>query len=391
MAAVAKLGSAKKWLGFFLLFFAVSRMNGWEAQSAPLVLGDLDCDGQLTLTDIVFELNKVFLGEPYCAPEISGEVNCDAIFSAADVVWLLNRVYLQTPFPCSLDCYDPIQLRDTCKILPLKVDENAAWSPDGHTIAYYHRNIGFLPGDTAGIHLIDSSGTNERILIPSAHAIHPAFSPDGQWLAFANTFDNSIYKMKLNRDSLTRLTFNGDHDQSPNWSPDGNWILYVRPIGGDAGIRLVDKNGQNDRLLILYGGEPNWSKEGTRILCGQFILEDSVYKPYVGIFSIVDSSFKKITLLGGTWQYWRWSSDNSKILMTVTEPNNPCITGGTFLYVMDSTGQSFQKLLTTLSLEGAWSPDGSKIVYTDSRPEFGTLFITDADGGNKKQLTFRPK
>jgi len=226
-------------VGALLLFSGV-------AQSAPLVLGDLDCDAELTLTDAVFELNWVFLGEPYCAPEISGEVNCDAVFTASDVVWLLNRAFLQIPFPCSLDCIDPF-LGDTCKISPRQIDEDAAWSPDGQSIVYIHHNLGFLPGDTAGIYLIDTSGTNQRRVVSAGRVAHPAFSPDGQWLAFANFANNSIYKIKLNGDSLTKLTFNGDKDQSPAWSPDGEWILYVRPIGGDAGIDL-DRLARSVRL-----------------------------------------------------------------------------------------------------------------------------------------------
>lgn len=355
-------------------------------------MGDLDCDGELTLNDAVLELNKAFLGAPFSAPGKAGEVNCDALFSSADVVLLLNRVYLQTPFPCSLDCYNPLQLRDTCKFTPRIIDEDAAWSPDGQTIAYNHHG-GILPGDTAGIHLIDTSGNSHRVLIPAAQVGHPAFSPDGQWLAFANFADNGIYKMKLNGDSLTRLTFNGDKDQSPAWSPDGEWILYVRPFGSEttAGIRLVDKNGQNDRLLLFASFFHNWSKDGSRFLCVSAVLEQAQYKQYLGIFSLSDSGFKKIKLLGENddWQSLRWNPDNSIILITVGEPNNPCINGGTFLYVTDTTAQSVQKLLSTLSWEGAWSPDGSKIVYTDSRPEFGILFIMNADGSNKKQLTFR--
>lgn len=36
----------------------------------------------------------------------------------------------------------------------------------------------------------------------------------------------------------------------------------------------------------------------------------------------------------------------------------------------------------------AWSPDGKQIVYTDVRQKYGVLFIMNADGYNKRQLTF---
>jgi len=81
--------------------WAVDALGG-ILKYAPLVLGDVNWDGNLTLTDVVLELNKVFLDEPFPAPEQMGDVNCDARFSAADIVWLLRRVFLQRPFPCSL-------------------------------------------------------------------------------------------------------------------------------------------------------------------------------------------------------------------------------------------------------------------------------------------------
>lgn len=89
------------------LYFASDRPGGMGSGTADIWvsrrvnLGDVDLDGQLTLTDIVYELNKTFFGEPFSAPTEAGDVNCDDVHTAADVVLLLNRVYLQRPFPCN--------------------------------------------------------------------------------------------------------------------------------------------------------------------------------------------------------------------------------------------------------------------------------------------------
>jgi photosystem II stability/assembly factor-like uncharacterized protein len=68
---------------------------------APLILGDLNADEEISLADIVFELNKVFWGVDFPSPEKAGDLNCDALFSPSDVVLLLNRYYLNIPFPCA--------------------------------------------------------------------------------------------------------------------------------------------------------------------------------------------------------------------------------------------------------------------------------------------------
>lgn len=68
----------------------------------PLVLGDLNGDEEITLSDVVLELNKVFLDAPVAPPEEAADVNCDDNLTPADVVLLLLRAFLGTPFPCSL-------------------------------------------------------------------------------------------------------------------------------------------------------------------------------------------------------------------------------------------------------------------------------------------------
>jgi len=69
---------------------------------APLILGDLNGDEEITVVDVVLELNKVFLELAFPAPAEAGDTNCDGSFTPADVVLLLNRTFLFTPFPCSL-------------------------------------------------------------------------------------------------------------------------------------------------------------------------------------------------------------------------------------------------------------------------------------------------
>jgi len=76
--------------------------NGLILVYGVIVLGDLNWDKQITATDVVLELNKVFLGEAFSSPEEAGDVNCDSSFSPADVVLLLLKVFLNQPFPCSV-------------------------------------------------------------------------------------------------------------------------------------------------------------------------------------------------------------------------------------------------------------------------------------------------
>lgn len=124
--------------------------------------------------------------------------------------WLVALLQLLCLSTLNLTCKsDPISPQPPCIIcLPgfRATDFQPAWSPDGKTIAYIHGDTTF---ESTGIYLIDTNGTNKRILFSSPSAYSPTWSPDGEWIAFS---DNAqIYKIKVNGDSLTQLTKFGNN------------------------------------------------------------------------------------------------------------------------------------------------------------------------------------
>jgi hypothetical protein len=63
--------------------------------------GDLNNDGFLTPSDVVLELNLVFLNQIPPAGSAEGDVNCDGQLTPADVVLLLNKVFLDSGTLCT--------------------------------------------------------------------------------------------------------------------------------------------------------------------------------------------------------------------------------------------------------------------------------------------------
>ncbi len=59
--------------------------------------GDLNRDGILSPTDVVLELNCIFLASGSCT---QADLNCDGSLSPADVILMLNAVFLGIPPPC---------------------------------------------------------------------------------------------------------------------------------------------------------------------------------------------------------------------------------------------------------------------------------------------------
>jgi WD40 repeat protein len=112
----------------------------------------------------------------------------------------------------------------------------------------------------------------------------PSFSPDGSRIVFSSVGDQGhvsdtigatgldLYVMAADGSGRRRL-LDGDEDVSPAWSPDGDQIAFVRGGGayGAGRIFVVDPDGEGSaRLLVEHGGtgsdsDPAWSPDGTRL------------------------------------------------------------------------------------------------------------------------------
>jgi hypothetical protein len=123
---------------------------------------------------------------------------------------------------------------------------NPAWSPDGQRLAF-ECNFGTSQDDVC---IVNRNGTGfERLSPTSKPNFDPAWSPDGTRIAF--TSDLSVAVMRLDDRTVTTLTRGWD----PAWSPDGTKLVFT----GDDGLYTVDADGSN-RTRITRGAHyaPVW-------------------------------------------------------------------------------------------------------------------------------------
>jgi Tol biopolymer transport system component len=150
------------------------------------------------------------------------------------------------------------------------VEQFPSLSPDGQWVAYAAAGSGDFD-----IYLQSTSGTMPICLTEDSTADddQPAFSPDGQRIAFRSSREGGgIYVMGRTGEAVRRVTQGGFN---PSWSPDGTMLVYaaervgLMPLNWEGVSELwvvpVD-GGEARRLGSGDGVMPRWSPHGHRIV-----------------------------------------------------------------------------------------------------------------------------
>jgi Tol biopolymer transport system component len=158
-----------------------------------------------------------------------------------------------------------------------------AWSPDGTRIAYtawtneggVRQNIR-NSDQTSAIWTMAADGSDRRVVVDGAardgaQAWIPAWSPDGQWIAFISRRDDKeteVFKMRADGSQQTRLTRTPASDYGVAWSPDGKRLAFVSEEQFNAEIFVMNADGTGV-TRVSQGGHydflPRWSPDGKRI------------------------------------------------------------------------------------------------------------------------------
>jgi dipeptidyl aminopeptidase/acylaminoacyl peptidase len=224
-----------------------------------------------------------------------------------------------------------------------------AWSPDGTKIAF--TGPGELNEDGSGglddIYVMDADrSTNDATSLtdtPDFLEYRASWAPSGAQLTFVREIPGEIISEQSDifvmdadpatNDDAINLTQTDAREDDPAWSPDSTKIAFSGVRNGGEEILTMDPEGQNEEILTGDSFEaadraPDWSPDGTKVV---------FQKQCQGVCS-------------DAWEIWGVNRDGS---------------GDTNLTPNDL---SEEDLRVTQHTGPSWSPDGSEITFTRTRP-----------------------
>jgi len=112
----------------------------------------------------------------------------------------------------------------------------------------------YVPGSAQGgarkLVWVSRNGTEQPLPAPGNDYESPRVSPDGRQAAVSS--DGQIWLYDFSRQTLTRLTFEGNMNNRPVWTPDGKRIAFYSDKEGPWNIfwQLADGSGGLERLTV---------------------------------------------------------------------------------------------------------------------------------------------
>jgi Tol biopolymer transport system component/DNA-binding winged helix-turn-helix (wHTH) protein len=94
-----------------------------------------------------------------------------------------------------------------------------------------------------------------------------AWSPDGGSVAYTSDAAGSsdIWVQPLNGAAPVRVTSSPAEDSQPDWSPDGQSLVFRSERDG-GGLYVAPVAGGNERRIVDFGYRPKWSPDGSLVL-----------------------------------------------------------------------------------------------------------------------------
>jgi serine/threonine protein kinase len=321
-------------------------------------------------------------------------------------------------------------------------DTNPVWSRDGANIAFLRT----IDAATLQAIVIPAAGGSERVVAilagsrPSARK-YLTWAPDNDAIVASNrlkaAFALRLYRLPISGGPAQALTEGPDaaQDVSPAFSPDGQWLAFLRwENGATYELWAVPQPGGRPKLLvtrpvpitsfawkadsrtIVYGGGPMSTGELRQVkvdgddALAPFVLEGSSDQITIGpkgarlayVLQNLDANIWRLPLdINGD----KNPHPPEKLFASIREEIDPAYSpdGKSIAFVSnrsgrwnlwlgnaDGTGLREFEAQSLLPFHPAWSPDSREIAFDSSASGKGEIWLVDASGGRPRRLVAMP-
>jgi Tol biopolymer transport system component len=269
---------------------------------------------------------------------------------------------------------DPVQLVDEIEVLTTAAQYDV--SNDGALI-YLPAAAGAAEGRSA-LTVVRPNGTASKFHDAVRRYSDPRLSPDGKKLALHLIDEqDDIWVLDIGRKAMTRITFDADEDETPAWSPDGQWIAfagYVRDGSRARGVfrRRADGGGDEELLWkdMNHSHVTDWSPDGKSILIE---VADPKQRSDIYVIDIATKTGRPLIATPFSEASARVSPDGKWVAYRSEESGR----GEVYVQAYPGLGQK-----ALISVDGGgqpvWSRDG-RTIYFRSETDFRSAHVVVSD------------
>jgi Tol biopolymer transport system component/predicted Ser/Thr protein kinase len=367
--------------------------KNWQKYAAPFVLIAL-------FAAVIFAVYQFAGGKKaeysFADTEISRLTNLGKVFDSVVsgdgkfIVYVADEGTKQSLWLKNISTASNVQIVPAADVIYQGIEV----SPDGNWV-YYNvwdkKNVGEI------FRVPVLGGNSQRIV----HDCMPnlSISPDGNRIAFIRS-DSKIQRNLLMTASssggdereVTGREFNNGNILTPAWSPDGKTIAFSAFIPEEnnrvvSQIIEITPDGKESKVIwsdnehkFQTGRGLVWLRDKSGLLINLAVTRQ--YNTQIWQINYADGSARQVTKDFNSYNSLSLSNDGKSLVTTQQD-----FFLGIWAFPADKPEQA--KRLTSGKLEGnglAWTPDG-KIVYSSNVSGTFDIWIMNADGSEKKQIT----
>lgn len=238
---------------------------------------------------------------------------------------------------------------------------------------------GVPPAQRYQLIVADADGENQHLILESRYPLmSPAWSPDGQWLAYVSfeTRHSAVYVQRVRSGERRQVSARAGVNGAPAWSPDGHRLaLTLGGSNGNPDIYVLDLATQGLIRLTedpAIDTEPEWAPDGQSL----YFTSDRAGSPQIYKVAVQSGAHpRRITFTGTYNARPRVSPDGTQLAMVTLD-------NGNYRIAVQDLASGTVRVLShgRLDESPSFAPNGATLIYSEREGNRGTLATVSTDG-----------